>query len=476
MKKFTYTSAASICCILLLSTTIGATNAVVSTQKHQLDDRNSKDLIAGATASFISRDKPDTSGSGGSHHLRRTSSTTTKHNQKDTVRRKLQDTDEDITIGGSSTTSNGTTSSPSPTLCKSVIAIGGTKRIEHRSDVDDASDATDLLSRRTLQETYEEDGDIEHPYRSDDYIYETDEEFVCELDNGDTIPLQGTNEQISEMRMLLNQGALVSSESTVAIASIGSVYAADELEGGIAGVTTADGSGTVVTLPPGSIQLDNSNVNNEENNRRRLNMYEGPKKALVVRVTDRSGRGPAEDANYLSDKIFGSYGDSVTMASGFKACTFGKLTFTSDSGSSTLNNKMDAPGVVDIRINEDLTKIDQSQLRSLILKEVKNKLGVSLPNVFDHVMCVVEKCYQNSVDSCSWAAYAFVNSWFSMYQQDNYKFPGVTMHEVGHNLNFAHSGGLDSRTYTDHTVRCFLMLSRMVFLCLFIILYNILLL
>lgn len=25
------------------------------------------------------------------------------------------------------------------------------------------------------------------------------------------------------------------------------------------------------------------------------------------------------------------------------------------------------------------------------------------------------------------------------------------MHEIGHNLNFAHSGGLDARTYTDHT-------------------------
>ena len=25
------------------------------------------------------------------------------------------------------------------------------------------------------------------------------------------------------------------------------------------------------------------------------------------------------------------------------------------------------------------------------------------------------------------------------------------MHEVGHNLNLAHSGGKDGRTYTDHT-------------------------
>jgi len=74
-------------------------------------------------------------------------------------------------------------------------------------------------------------------------------------------------------------------------------------------------------------------------------------------------------------------------------------------------------------------------------------LGFDLPGPFDYVMYIVENCY----DGCSWAAYAGVNHWMSLYRSHYYKYTGVLMHEFGHNLGFAHSGGLDGSTYTDHT-------------------------
>ena len=46
---------------------------------------------------------------------------------------------------------------------------------------------------------------------------------------------------------------------------------------------------------------------------------------------------------------------------------------------------------------------------------------------------------------------AYVNHWMSLFVGDNYKYPAVAMHELGHNLNLAHSGGLNGMTYTDHT-------------------------
>ena len=39
----------------------------------------------------------------------------------------------------------------------------------------------------------------------------------------------------------------------------------------------------------------------------------------------------------------------------------------------------------------------------------------------------------------------------SVYQDHYYKMVGVTVHELGHNFGLAHSGGLNGKTYTDHT-------------------------
>lgn len=63
-------------------------------------------------------------------------------------------------------------------------------------------------------------------------------------------------------------------------------------------------------------------------------------------------------------------------------------------------------------------------------------------------MYSLEDCYGNE---CGWAAYGGVNSWFTVYKGDNYKYPPVIMHEIGHNLNLAHSGGSDGKTYSDHS-------------------------
>ena len=53
---------------------------------------------------------------------------------------------------------------------------------------------------------------------------------------------------------------------------------------------------------------------------------------------------------------------------------------------------------------------------------------------------------------CGWAAYAYVNSWMSVYQAHYYKLVGVTVHELGHNFGLAHSGkASDGKAYTDHT-------------------------
>ena len=73
-----------------------------------------------------------------------------------------------------------------------------------------------------------------------------------------------------------------------------------------------------------------------------------------------------------------------------------------------------------------------------------------LPYIFDHVTFILAECFE--IDTgCEFVAYAYGNHWLSVFMGDNFKYPAVLMHEYGHNLNLAHSGGLDGGSYSDHT-------------------------
>ena len=114
--------------------------------------------------------------------------------------------------------------------------------------------------------------------------HETDEEFVCELYNGHTLPINATEEQLVELRSLLNKGRLVSAVSSVEVEF---ETIADGSSEGVVGGGTIDGieeddmallSEVTVTLPEGSVRLindDEVDVGDDNRTRRRLNMYEG---------------------------------------------------------------------------------------------------------------------------------------------------------------------------------------------------------
>ena len=50
---------------------------------------------------------------------------------------------------------------------------------------------------------------------------------------------------------------------------------------------------------------------------------------------------------------------------------------------------------------------------------------------------------------CGWAAYAYIGSYDQYYQGAYYSYAGVQLHEHGHNMYLAHSGGLNGATYTE---------------------------
>jgi len=302
---------------------------------------------------------------------------------------------------------------------------------------------------------------------------EEGEAFVCELYSGETIPIKSTSDQLVELRTALNAGLLISAVSTIQVAEetvvpshyeVPSDYKDDigvivgmkpstneEETSSPATVSTVEMS---VSLPPGSIKFQTDPHRRLQHEQRSLASYTGTKSVLIVRVNDVNDESVPESAQTISDKFFGTNGDVETMQSQFASCSYNNFNIVNnDYGDNIYGqdhdqivSKLSAPGVleIDIPISMDNT---QATLRGHMVAQAQVKLGISLPGPFAHVLFVISDCYQD----CGWAAYAYVNHWMSVYQSHYYKYPAVSMHELGHNLNLAHSGGLDEKTYTDHT-------------------------
>jgi hypothetical protein len=281
------------------------------------------------------------------------------------------------------------------------------------------------------------------PYEASSRVV-TDESFLCELSTGAFTAIQGTDEQYTEMRQMLNDGTLISAVSNIEV----------EMEY-VAPIVTAEGIPTsssvndiVVTLPSGGIKLVD-NVG-DVTSRRRLNKFEGDKLVLLVRVTDVDGRSVSEDAHTISDKFFGTYGDTVTVKSVFEGCSFGKMRILSDYGTTEYDSILSAPGVIDVTIGLSLTSSTQTAILNAAADAVQKKMNANMPGPFAHVIFVLEGCY-GSDQECNFAAYGYINHWALVTLGDHWKYPAVIVHELGHNLNLGHSGGLDGGSYTDHT-------------------------
>ena len=158
-----------------------------------------------------------------------------------------------------------------------------------------------------------------------------------------------------------------------------------------------------------------------------------------------------------------------------------------------------APGVLEIDMGVNMNGMTKADIYNLFVSKTIEALGpavTSLPGPFDHVIFSRQTC----LTECGWAACkflflyiyvcvcvciyiyiyiyhvviiyslilnqpmltdAYINSWGQMFQGNYISQTGVQTHEMGHNLNLAHSGSpgglvwsggtVGAGGYTDHT-------------------------
>mmetsp|Transcript_38211 Transcript_38211/g.68890 ORF Transcript_38211/g.68890 Transcript_38211/m.68890 type:complete len:576 (+) Transcript_38211:87-1814(+) len=179
---------------------------------------------------------------------------------------------------------------------------------------------------------------------------------------------------------------------------------------------------------------------------RRRQLKTGTRSVLAVRVvtTDKTvGYGEAA----LSDDVFGTTGDVVNLRTQYSACSHGQLDFQPISDKDMTSNPNDGTtnirnGVVTIKVNNASTEGD-GVVRPATTNALTAAFGIAARDLADHVM------YCLPPGTMSGIAYAYINSWNSVFDDDWCRYVSVQMHEIGHNINLAHSG--EGQTYDDQT-------------------------
>ena len=152
--------------------------------------------------------------------------------------------------------------------------------------------------------------------------------------------------------------------------------------------------------------------------------------ALLVSFLDTA---PSYGAKQLSDVLFGPYnGRNITMKSQFAACSFDKLHMNPASGSNI------EVGVGEVSVARNTSQVYRSQAERLTREAVKEKYG-DVENAFDHIMFCMPSGIKHSPSRETWAAYAYVNSPLSFYNDMACLYTSVAMHELGHNFGLGHS-------------------------------------
>ena len=136
-------------------------------------------------------------------------------------------------------------------------------------------------------------------------------------------------------------------------------------------------------------------------------------------ASDRSTTGSEAQ---LSDDAFGTAGDVVNLKSQYNQCSYGLTQFAP----LTTNPTVGTDGVYTVSLPTTVVngKAD-NVIRDAAVSKAEAQLG-ALTSIADYVML----CLPPGTTG-SWIAYAYINHWLSVYNDNWCRYPSAQMHEVG---------------------------------------------
>ena len=198
------------------------------------------------------------------------------------------------------------------------------------------------------------------------------------------------------------------------------------------GVLKVPGDAQITLKPKKPVSTDNIS----------LNASSVTKKVLVLRA-DTPSESTSSTRAQISNAVFGTNGDPVNLKSQYAECSYNKLTF---NPVSSLNGINIANGVGEVTLSSTVTTMDRYGAMNAMLGAANAKYGNLETLVDNGSLDYVMLCVPPGTAG-SWIAYAYPNSWLSVYNNQWCNYVSAQMHEVGHNLGLAHSGETD--TYDD---------------------------
>ena len=159
-------------------------------------------------------------------------------------------------------------------------------------------------------------------------------------------------------------------------------------------------------------------------------LQSGTRTVLAVRVLLNDGSYSYASQTGLSDDIFGNGVDTVNLKSQYAACSFNQLVFDKTSDRSMSTNPNDgttsiSAGVMDVKVDLNVTAGGDNAVRNAVTSKINSVFGVTNPtDLANHVMYCLPSGIMSGI------AYAYINSWNSVYNNDWCNYLSAQMHEV----------------------------------------------